>query len=153
MNIFNRLVMILLIPLLALVVTVVLMVKRVWESIVNQCGRTPRVVDNLAVRLPAGVALAIDFVLLILFLLEICWRRSAWCAARASGGEVRLLPSRSPTGWPITSTRSPGDRRARASRGGNVTVRLLVHTAPVDVPTKADEIIALSTNLVREKSV
>jgi hypothetical protein len=160
MNIFNRLVMILLIPLLALVVTVVLMAPNaVWEAIVNfvQANATQRVVDNLAVRLAfAGVALAIDFVLLILFLLEI--RRAPQRMVRvrrASGGEVRLPLESIADRLAYHIDQVPGviDVRPRiGARGGNVTVRLLVHTAPdVDVPTKADEIIAIATNVVREK--
>lgn len=164
MNIFNRIVMIILIPILVLVVTLVLaMPLNVWTEISRffaQWAPSQEAMDlnnNLLVRIALlGVAAIFDLSMLLLFLYEI--RRTPQRmirVRRAAGGEVRLpvdtIAQRLAYHIDQIADVIEVQPRVGEKRGG-VTLHLLVSTAPdVDVPAKADEILATAQLIVREK--
>jgi len=164
MNILNRIVMIIMIPILVLVVTLVLaMPLNVWTEISKffaQWTPSQEAIDlnnSILVRLALlGVAAIFDLSMLLLFLYEI--RRNPQRmirVRRAAGGEVRLpvdtIAQRLAYHIDQISDVISVEPRVGERRGG-VTLHLLVSTAPdVDVPAKADEILATAQLVVREK--
>lgn len=164
MNVFNRIVMIILIPIVVLVATLTLaMPLRAWaflSNIFTQWTPSQEAIDlngNILVRLALlGVAAIIALLGLLLFLYEI--RRNPQRmirVRRAAGGEVRLpvetIAQRLAYHIDQIADVIEVQPRVGEKRGG-VTLHLLVSTAPdVDVPAKADEILATAQLIVREK--
>ncbi len=160
MNIVNRIIMIVLIPIVGIAITLLAISPNgFWVQLIGfvKTYETVRINEEIQWRLVyLAVAMFIDLVLLLFWLFEI--RRPPQHMIRVrreNGGEIRL-PIESIAerlAYHIDQVHEVIDVRPKVSaKSGGVAVHLYVTTGPdVDVPTKADEIINVARWVIKEK--